>query len=178
MRRLLVFGLALGMAVGTIAAPATAKAPHKKNFVVVEGGYVNDVSCIPSGPPDVSPEGDALSGSCRVSSLWDGAWTGRTLGTLTYTVDLQGNISGTYEETLYAVYLPDGSSGSIHFTGTFSVDGATSVFHADAVIDGGTCAFEGSKGTFTADGHSLHGGYRAEWYRSPTASATDPSCLI
>jgi hypothetical protein len=176
MNKLVLF-VVVAMSVGAFAAPAGAKAPRKKNFVVVEGGYVNDIACVPPMDAGVSPDLDEVSVTCGVGALWDGAWTGHTSGTLEATMDTEGNIAGSYQEWLYGVYLPDGSFGSIHFTGTFEIDGATSVFHAESVIDGGTCAFEGSRGTFTADGHSVHGGYRAEWYRSPNASSADPSCI-
>ena len=159
------------------AAPAGAKAPNKKDYVVVEGGYVNEIACVPPTDAGVSPDLDEISLTCGIGSVWDGAWTGHTSGTTEATMDTQGNIAGTYEEWLYAVYLPDGSFGSIHFTGQFWIDGQTQVFRAESVIDGGTCAFEGSTGTITAEGHSLHGSYRAQWYRSPTASSADPRCI-
>lgn len=178
MKRLLVVLIVVALGATVLGAPAGAKPRLKKGYVLVEGGYVNDLACVPPTDAGVSPDLDEFTFTCGVGALWDGAWTGHTSGTLEATMDTQGNIVGTYQEWLYGVYLPDGSYGSIHFTGTFEVDGQTSVFHAESVIDGGTCAFEGSKGTFTADGHSVHGGYRAEWYRSPTAAASDPSCIV
>jgi hypothetical protein len=64
----------------------------------------------------------------------------------------------------------------LHFKETFSVDGETSEFFAEAQIVDGTCGFAGSTGTFTADGIGLAGGYTANWIRPKMPVAPDATC--
>ena len=173
-RRAIVLVVAMGTLIGIAAAPADATRPHKKDVVIVQGGYLNVIDCLPTSarPTDEPTRWEA---SCVISSIYDGGWTGVTEGTIEGWFDSNGNAAGTFDERFYGTYLPDGSRGVLHYRGHFAVTGT--VLRSSAEIVGGTCGFAGSSGDITFAGSLVTGGYRAEWYRSPTALSSDPSCI-
>lgn len=154
-------------------APAQAK-KHTSPPITVQGGYINDLSCVPTGvsPTDVAEEYQV---ECTASTLLNGDFTGRTFSHLHGTVATSGRMSGTYEETFVGTYAGDHSYGGLLMTGYFEVDENTQFF-ARAEIVNGTCAWVGSTGLFNGDGFGINGGYVGQWNRPAVRPAADPTC--
>lgn len=154
---------------------ASARATTKP--VTVRGGFVNDIGASYCNPQKTklgpgTPPG-SVNVSCTGGSLFNGAWTGHTVITLTATIYSNGNIKGTFDEWFYGVYTANNTYGGLLFRGRFSIDGATGGFQATSRILGGTCAFAGSSGNATYNGHSMFGGYIATWAH-PGKTSTAP----
>ena len=144
--------------------------------ITVRGGFVNDSACaFATVGQTADPTTFALE--CQgFGSVYTGGFTGQLMTHIKGTIDIYGNIEGTYNEWLYGRYAGDGTLGELHFRGSFSVDGATSSFVGRANLVDGTCGFAGSTGTATFDGHSLFGGYTVKWTRPKPPVASDPTC--
>ncbi|MDP9183149.1 MAG: DUF3224 domain-containing protein [Actinomycetota bacterium] len=166
-------------AAGVLALAATITAPAvqaaQRETTQVRGGWVNDISFIPtSATPTSDPE--VFKVDFTGGSLWDGDFTGRTVvhGTALMNITT-GALTGTYTETFYGTYVPDGRTGSFTTRGT-----ATSTEHltffARARIVSGTCGFAGSTGQLAYDGLSVHGGYVGRWAHPRTPPSSEP-CL-
>jgi hypothetical protein len=148
----------------------------QQKVTIVRGDYIDELACAFA---DVGQTSDptTFTVDCRgVNSIFTGGFTGQTLSHLVYTMDVSGNIQGTYDEWFYGRYMGDGTQGELHFKGTFSGDGDTAEFFAEAQIVDGTCGFAGSTGTFTADGTTLFGGYTANWIRPKAPVPPDATC--
>jgi hypothetical protein len=145
--------------------------------VSVKGGWVNEppfycdpnsVTFGPGSPPS------SISAVCVLTSPVDGGWTGFNLDTVDATVYTNGDMGGTADSWFYGTYTKDNSVGGIHFAGSFSIDGATSSFSEESRILGGTCAFAGSSGSISFVGHTLYGGYLADWHRAAGPAPSQP----
>lgn len=146
--------------------------------IVVRGGWVNDAPCLivdPNGT-SVDPDAPSMEITCTGTTFWNGGFTGRTVITVQARIDARGNIEGTADEWFYGVYTADNTTGGLHMTHRFSVDGATGGFVSEATLTGGTCGFAGSKGAGTFIGHSTFGGYTWSWKRDPGAATAPPTC--
>ena len=163
-----VVALAAGLLL--VASPAAlASSPRTEH---VEGDWVNSL------PPVITaydPGSGHFSGSG--SSVWTGSWSGTTTWTTTGTLNLlTGDVEGTLDET-FDGSSADGGRGTLHFTETYTVDGATSKIHIDATLLDGTGDFAGSRGRVTFDGLSLPSGqgggtYTGSWTRGPSGNRT------
>ena len=170
--------LARILAAGALCASALfgQQAHASEETITVRGGFVNDPACaFATVGQTADPTTFALD--CRgLNSIYTGGFTGQTTSHLKFTIDVYGNIEGTFDEWFYGRYMGDGTLGELHVRGTFSIDGATSGFVAEADIVDGTCGFVGSTGTATFDGHSLFGGYTFRWTRPTPPVTPDPTC--
>lgn len=109
-------------------------------------------------------------------AILTGGFAGLTFATTNAAIDMQGNVSGTFDEWFYGRYVADGTQGGLHYTGTFIITAATAGFVAEGTIVGGTCGFAGSAGTITFVGSAAFGGYTADWVR-PAARASSDSTI-
>lgn len=162
-RAIVLLGVALLGTAMTTPASAGSRA------ITVRGGFVNDITCVPAAA-DV--EDSQIE--CWAGSTWDGGWTGHTILHIVATFDTMGRFAGRYEEWLIGTFAGDNSYGGLHTKGRFAID-EHNEFEARGKIVGGSCAFAGSKGTFSADGNSVHGGYVGKWVRKATAA--EPGCV-
>jgi hypothetical protein len=155
-----------------------AKPGPTTTTVSMHGAYVNDVACLP--PQSFAPDaGDPTHAAfaCGIGSFYTGGLNGHTVGSMTGTIDLSGNIAGTYQEWFYGSYSgEDGSFGAIHFVGVFSIDGKTNGFIAKGRIVEGTCSFSSATGTLDAAGQSVAGGLTVVLTRPVATRASSAAC--
>lgn len=172
---LLVVGLIAGI------GPAQAKTTNnsaKKNGpppITVRGGYINDLGCVPTGPPSPTDDAQAVELQCTGQSMWNGDFTGRTVAHISATVATSGRMYGTYEEMFVGTYMGDMSYGGLLTKGYLEID-ENGQFLARAKIVSGTCAWAGSTGTMNFDGTAAYGGYVGQWNRPAVPPAADPTC--
>lgn len=106
--------------------------------------------------------------SFGAGALLYGGFSGASLASADASLDDDGNLSGTFEETLVNHWQGPGSVfGTLHYTGTFEINTTTGAFLAEGVIDGGTCGFAGSSGTIVFQGNAVTGTYTAAWTHGP-----------
>ncbi|MDX6644251.1 MAG: hypothetical protein QOD76_2213 [Solirubrobacteraceae bacterium] len=150
-----------------LAATASALAAPP---VAVSGTFAEPV-------PPVITAYDPGSGNFYAygGSVWTGTWSGATTWTTSGTVNLlTGDVKGTIDETFIG-RSDDGGTGTLRFTETYTVNGAASTIHIDAVLLDGTGDFAGSRGHVIFDGLQLPSGqgqgtYTGTWNRSGAAS--------
>jgi hypothetical protein len=131
----------------------------------VGGSWANGVPCV-----FTSLDPDTGKFSCTGSSTWQGSWTGVTHGVVEGVMDrATGDMRGTITETF--VGLAERSSGSLEFTESFNLDGATGalLIEADIVSGSGDPVFRCSSGHVSFDGFVFPGvvgglgGWRGTW---------------
>jgi hypothetical protein len=144
------------------SAPAFASSPKTVN---VKGSWANPV------PPLITAY-DTASGrfSAVGSSVWTGSWNGPTSWTTSGTINLlTGDAKGTLDETFIG-RSDDGGTGTLHFTETYTIDGAKTAIYIDARLLSGTGDFTGSRGHVIFVGTELPSGqgegtYTGIWKR-------------
>lgn len=175
-RRSSIAILLLSACLSGVGAFSTANAEGLQEATTVRGGWVNDTAC-PFGQLGPTSDPTTFAIDCRgASSIFTGGFTGHTLTHITGTIDVHGNVKGSFDEWFYGRYMGDGTQGELHYQGTVNIDGGTGEFFAEARIVDGTCGFVGSKGSFAFDGNPLIGGYTAKWIRPATPVAPDATC--
>lgn len=128
----------------------------------VKGNWFNPLPCVFTSL-------DAATGtfSCTGSSVWKGTWTGVTVFNVTGTLDpATGDSWGTVEE-MFVGSADDGTTGTMRFAETYTVDGATFEIYVDIDIVDATDGFAGAQGSAVFQGlYPMAGGggwYHGEW---------------
>jgi hypothetical protein len=168
-RRRTVYGTFAAAAAALVSVLGTAgpgRAAEAKT-TTVGGSWANGLPCI-----FTSFEPGTGAFTCTGSSTWQGSWTGLTQFDARGVVDpVTGDTSGTINEVFIGTSLSDRSTGSLRFTESFTIAGATGaiVIDADIVGGGGDPTFRCSKGhaTFTGfgppGGAGGFGGWQGAW---------------
>jgi hypothetical protein len=108
---------------------------------------------------------------CRGSSSWTGSLTGQTTYIINGTLNaLNGNGSGTIDETFRGIETATEAAGTLRFKESFTLDGATNGITIDCRLIAATGAFAGASGTMHFTGTATvvggFGGYEG-WLTLP-----------
>lgn len=159
----------MGVLLSVLGMPLSGNAAEPAG-TVVGGSWVNEVPCL-----FTSFEPDTGSFTCTGSSTWQGSWTGVTHFEAWGVTDPRtGDLRATLTETFVGSYVADRSTGSLMFTETIIVEGATGavLIEADIVGGSGDPTFRCSSGHVSFDGFSTpagviaFGGWRGIWNHS------------
>jgi hypothetical protein len=149
---------AMGALLSVLGTPLTGNAAEPR-ATVVGGSWLNEVPCIfTSFDPDTGRV------TCTGSSTWQGSWTGVTRFEARGVTDPKtGDLRATLTETFVGTYLADRSTGSLMFTESITVEGATGAVLIEGDIGGGSGdpTFRCSRGHVSFDGFSTPGGVLA-----------------
>jgi hypothetical protein len=158
LRRQIVRGILTAAAV-LLTALAVASPVAASAVTVVSGSYTTDALVVEAA----AVNGATLHLSAHATSAWSGALTGSTSYTVVGTVNLvNGTTVGTLDETFSGTAAGIGS-GTLVFRESVFVSGSGAL-HLEAVIQGGTGAFSGARGTIVFDGSSAPDGAGAGTY--------------
>jgi hypothetical protein len=101
------------------------------------------------------------------TAIATGDWTGYWYEQIEFTVDPSTfDIEGTVLQT-FTGSASDGTSGSLAVFERFTIDGSTHLLRGEGKILSGTGDWEGSRGTYEADGvnSGANGTWSAHWVR-------------
>lgn len=154
-------GMAL-LALLLVAATAPGHAAARTQSRDVRGEFIS-LGGAPTGYDPQTGEFTAI-GISTASGDWNGYW----YEDIRFTIDMAtGNANGTALQ-IFTGTASDGTSGSLIVLEHFTVDGSTHVLRGDGEILGGGGDWEGSRGSYFAEGTVSGvgpGTWRAHWIR-------------